>query len=130
MRREFPNSVKRAALKRCIDNGALCECHLLVNVPGIVPGGCGRRIGPGNTFYEHVNPDGNGGGSTLENCCVLTKTCWSIKTRRYDQPLVARTKRLFDRHHHINRKPSQPMPCGKNSGWKMPMRGWHAERRL
>lgn len=124
---EFPNPVKRAANERA--NG-ICECHRIKKVPGIVPGGCNQKLAPGNCFYEHIHPDAAGGRPTLDNCAVLTKTCWKIKSATFDQPLAAKVKRQRDRNQSINRKPSRPMPCGRFSAWKKPMNAWNAERRL
>lgn len=121
-RREFPNPVKRAAYQR--SNG-ICECYLLVNVPGLVTGGCNQKLGIGNTFYEHVNPDGNGGFPTLSNCAVLTRTCWRIKTDAFDRPVVAKTNRMGDMAIGVKTGASgaDPLPGTIASGWKHRMRG-------
>lgn len=92
-RREFGKPVLRAAYKR---SGGICECHLVPSLPTFRIG-CGQLLGPANTFFEHVDPDGAGGAPTLENCAVLTKTCWRLKTDSYDRPLVAKTIRQHDR---------------------------------
>lgn len=121
-RREFPNSVKRAAYQR--SNG-ICECHLIKGVQGLVPGGCNQPLGPGNLFYEHINPDGRGGGNDLSNCACLTKTCWKIKTRTFDQPIVAKVNRQFDMQIGVKTGASgaDPIPGTVASGWRHRMRG-------
>lgn len=118
-RREFPNPVKRAAYARSNGN---CECHRLSGIPGLVKGGCKRPLGIGNTFYEHVNPDANGGAPTLQNCAVLSKTCWAAKTRAYDRPLVAKTNRLGDMQAGIRTGASGiKLPCGRDDWRKKTM---------
>lgn len=129
MRQEFPNPVKRAADER---SGGICECHLLTHIPGFSAEGCGCPVGEGNRYYEHVNCDGNGGEPTLDNCAVLTKTCWSRKTGVYDRPLVKKTKRLRDKGRGImtgRAAKRRPMDGSRKSGWKKPMNG-PAERRV
>jgi hypothetical protein len=122
MRREFPASVKRAAWDRATDSDGVTRCEEYT-----APVGIGNVHYDGE--YDHDLAAWLGGSPTLDNCIVRCKTCHKRKTKR-DVKVIAKTKRLADQHRGINRKPSQPLPCGKNSGWKMPMRGWHAERRL
>jgi hypothetical protein len=94
-RREFSAAVKRAAWYRA---SGICECW---RIPGWT--GCGRPIGPGNVFYEHIICDGIGGEPTLDNCAAITKTCWKRKTAEYDIPTVAKAKRVTDRDIGIRR---------------------------
>jgi hypothetical protein len=110
-RREFSKAVKRAANRRA---HGLCECH---RVPQLGrPKGCGRPLGPGNRFHEHIHPDGAGGPPTLDNCAVLVKTCWHEKTGGYDQPLVAKVRRQRDRNMSIGRGNNRrPMDGSRNS---------------
>ena len=123
-RAEFSNPVKREARERA---AGFCECH---RVPQLRrPDGCGQRLGPANTFYEHVIQDAAGGKPTLDNCAVLVKTCWREKTDHHDQPVVAKTKRLRDRDTGIGRRNGPPMPGSRNSPWRKPMSG-KTERRL
>lgn len=113
-RREFSVGTKRAARDRA--NG-VCECRRIPGWPG-----CGRPLGPGNTFFEHIICDGAGGEPTLENCAVLTKTCWRKKTSEHDQPTVAKTKRMRDRDSGI-RRVSRPVPGSKSTRWRKRMDG-------
>lgn len=78
-RREFPQSVRKAAFKRCCRNGQpYCE-------------GCGCKISARTgTIYEHVIPDGLGGEPVLENCKVHCKTCADVKTFTEDNPRMAK----------------------------------------
>lgn len=110
LRRNFPNKVKRAAYAR---SGGVCECW---RIPGWK--GCGRPIGDGNVFYEHIVCDGIGGEPTLDNCACLTKTCWKRKTAEYDIPTVAKAKRVTDRGIGIRRSDHawrRVMPGSRNS---------------
>ncbi|MBN9053459.1 MAG: HNH endonuclease, partial [Rhizobiales bacterium] len=70
LRAEFSSSVKRTALER---SAGICECHL---IPHVFPDACGRPIGPGNTFYEHIDPEAISKRNDIENCAVLCRTCW------------------------------------------------------
>lgn len=114
-RREFPASVKRDAYRR--SNG-ICECHL---IPHVFKTPCGRPLGQGNTFYEHIVCDGAGGEPTVENCACLTKTCYTFKTNTYDQGQVADTKRMQDRARGIRPLQFRPLPGTKASGIKKPL---------
>lgn len=76
-RTEFPQSVRKAAFRRCCKDGKpYCE-------------GCGNEI-RGVTIYEHVVPDGLGGEPTLDNCKVHCKTCADVKTHTEDNPRMAK----------------------------------------
>ena len=119
-RREFSKDVRREAHAR---SGGICECYRIVGVPGLIPGGCGQPLGTGNTFYEHIICDGIGGDPTLENCAVLTKTCWRIKTDTYDRPIVAKSNRQHDREICIGRADGPPMPGSKRSSVKHLLNG-------
>lgn len=81
-RTEFPQSVRKAAFRRCCKNGKpYCE-------------GCGDEI-RGVTIYEHVAPDGLGGEPTLDNCKVHCKTCADVKTHTEDNPRMAKADRVL-----------------------------------
>jgi len=95
-RREFTMQTKREAYER---SGGLCECHL---IPGHV--GCGAVLHPGFIFFEHIIQCDMGGDNSLENCAVLTKTCWKAKTAGIDLPLIAKGRRIRDREHGIRKR--------------------------
>ncbi|HWL04527.1 MAG TPA: HNH endonuclease signature motif containing protein [Xanthobacteraceae bacterium] len=121
-RREFSSPVKRAALER---SGGTCECYRIPGRPG-----CGALLGPGNTFYEHIIPDQLGGEPSLDNCAALTKTCWRLKTDTYDLPVIAKSKRVRDRHRGIKPQHYRALPGSKRSGIKIPFgRGPPIDRR-
>lgn len=96
MRREFSKPVKREAIKRADKK---CE--------GVKPDGerCGVLFGI-KFHFDHDIADGLGGEPTLENCKVLCHQCHKEKTTKHDIPLIAKTKRIQDKHNGI-RKPSQ-----------------------
>lgn len=96
MRREFPKQVKRDALKRAAKK---CEGK-----------NCGVLFGM-KFHFDHDIADGLGGEPTLENCKVLCHTCHNEKTRKHDVPLIAKVKRISDKHNGI-RKPSQLRSAG------------------
>lgn len=100
-RREFPLSVRKAAFKRCCRNGVPhCEgCDAELN----------GRIG---TIYEHVVPDGLGGGPTLENCKVHCKTCADVKTFTEDNPRMQKADRVLKKNHGLRAKRQQLRSAG------------------
>lgn len=92
-RQEFPSKICDAAWKRA---GGICECHRLAeySIPGFKADGCGQKLGPvGNIYYEHIILDRGGGKPILDNCAVLTKTCWRMKTV-IDQGTAQKTRDL------------------------------------
>lgn len=84
MRREFSKYVKREALKRADKK---CES-------------CGALFGV-KFHFDHDIADGLGGEPTLENCKVLCHACHDEKTRKHDVPLIAKVKRISDKHNGI-----------------------------
>lgn len=88
MRREFSKQTKRDALKRAYGK---CEAE-----------GCGALFGV-KFHFDHVIADGLGGEPTLDNCAVLCHPCHDEKTRKHDVPLIAKSKRIQDRHNGIKR---------------------------
>ena len=116
-RNEFSAATKRAAHAR---SGGICECHMIRHV---FPVACGRPVGPGNLFYEHIDPDAISGRNDLDNCAVLTKTCWRRKTDHYDKPTVAKSNRVRDRYIGAKNPSRRPMPGGRNSPYKIKVGG-------
>lgn len=86
MRREFSKAVKRDALRRADKK---CEGE-----------NCGALFGM-KFHFDHVIADGLGGEPTLENCKVLCHACHADKTRKHDVPLIAKVKRISDKHNGI-----------------------------
>jgi hypothetical protein len=48
--------------------------------------------------FDHVIPDGIGGKNDLQNCAVLCVPCHGDKTARLDIPIIAKAKRVSDKH--------------------------------
>ncbi len=59
---------------------------------------CGKKLHPGDIFYDHVIADGLGGPPTLDNCQVLCKSHHDPKTRLEDVPAIAKAKRRHAKH--------------------------------
>lgn len=118
-RREFSKDVRRDAYERSkIAGVARCEVGRVEAMPDV---GCGLEVYAGNIFYEHIICDGIDGAPTLENCAVLCKICWRIKTDFYDRPIVAKAKRQHDRAIGIPKEHSRPIAGSKRSGIKLSM---------
>lgn len=111
-RRNFSKATKREAFER--SNG-VCECRLVPMLPTFGEG-CGAKLSPGNTFYEHITPDGINGSPTLENCAVLVKTCWRLKTDSYDLPVIAKSNRVSDLARGIRN--ASEMRGSRNHPWQ------------
>lgn len=116
-RLNFSIKTQRGALKR---SGGTCECHL---IPHVFTVACGRQLGPGNTFYEHINPDGLRPDNSIDNCAALTRTCWKFKTETFDQGIVAKAKRVNDRHNGIQDPWRRRLPGGKHDTRKKTLTG-------
>lgn len=117
-RKNFTKATQREAYDR---SGGICECHLLAarGIPGFSIEGCGRPLGAGNTFYEHIHCDNLLGLNDLDNAAALTKTCWRLKTDTYDLPVIAKANRIRDRARGIRPGQSRPLPGTKASGIKL-----------
>lgn len=91
-RREFPQSVRKAAFKRCCRNGVPhCES-------------CPVELRSGNIIYEHVDPDGLGGEPTLENCKVHCRNCADVKTHTEDNPRMAKADAVLKASYGLQAK--------------------------
>lgn len=82
-RQEFPAAVKRTAFRRSCKNG----------VPHCEAPNCGLPIRAGHLRYEHLDPDGLGGGPTLENCGIYCDVC-ARKKDRVDNPRMTKADRV------------------------------------
>lgn len=118
-RRKFSTLTQRLALSR---SKGICECHRVPQLPTFKVG-CGRPLGGGNTFFEHITPDAIGGSNDIDNCAALTKTCWGAKTATYDLPVIAKAKRTFDKHFGIRNPHRQRIPGGKHDALKRKLSG-------
>ncbi len=121
-RLEFSAQTKRDAFAR--SNG-ICECH---RIPWLRrPNGCRVKLSGGNIFYEHINPDGIRKDASLDNCAVLSKTCWRKKTDRYDRKVIAKSNHVRDRFIGAFRSRS-PLPGGRDDPRKKTMAGAVVDR--
>lgn len=110
-RLEFTSATKREALAR---SGGICECR---RIPHVFDVACGCALGPANTFFEHIVCDQLNPDNSIENCAVLTRTCWKFKTAEYDLPVIAKAKRNFDRNNGIHR-PKRHLPGSRRHPFK------------
>lgn len=102
MRSEFSKPTKREALKR---SGLLCEA--VGTVYGLEPGQrCNAPLSHGVEFDHYPVPATERDSDGLENCVACCKTCHGYKTRTFDIPVQAKTKRVSDKHLGI-RNPSR-----------------------
>ena len=117
MRQEFPKPVKREALRR-----SGFECEAVGPMYGWPQGKkCSASLTHG-VHFDHVNPDGNGGKPTLENCAAVCPACHGYKTKD-DVARIAKMKRQRDRNQGITRRKGPPMPGSKASGIRKRMDG-------
>lgn len=125
-RREFPHSVKRAAIAR---STGICECHRVPQLMALLNNRpCGVTLVTGHVRFEHIicveiRPD-----NSLNNCAALTTTCWRIKTDKFDLPLIAKTHRQSDRHAGIKGS-NNPLPGGRSDPRKRTMDGVVVDRK-
>src|SRR3569623_1491326 len=96
-RKEFPLSDRKAAFRRCCQNGSM---------PGIPQcEKCGNQLRSGNIEYEHITPAGLGGESTLDNCGVWCRVpCSSKKTHEEDLPRMRKADRVLKKSFGLTAK--------------------------
>jgi hypothetical protein len=116
-RNNFSKTTQRAALAR---SKGICECHL---IPHVFKDPCGLRLGDGNTFYEHIDPDAICGRNDLANCAAMTRNCWRYKTSFYDLPVIAKVKRVADLARGIKDPWRQRLPGGRDDYRKKKVNG-------
>jgi hypothetical protein len=115
-RANFSHSIKRAAIARATNPAGIviCECHRVPQLMVILDHKpCGVALVTGHIRFEHIICDEIREDVSLDNCAVLTTTCWRLKTDRYDLPVIAKVKRQADRHVGI-RGSSRPLPGAKD----------------
>lgn len=82
-RREFPASVRVAAVKRTTGADGVARCERR---------GCGGVLVPGRWQLDHLIPDSLGGEPTLVNSQCLCELCWKDKNPK-DTTDAAKAKR-------------------------------------
>ncbi len=93
-RHEFTKAVKRAAVAR-----AKGRCEAVGEVYGLEPGQrCGADLGRGFEIDHYPVPATEAGSDALDNAVVCCKLCHAHKTRTFDIPVQAKTKRVSDKH--------------------------------
>ncbi len=106
-RGEFSKPVRRDALRR---SGGLCEAS--GPVYGLEPGQrCNAPLSHGVEFDHYPVPATERDSDGLGNCVACCKTCHGHKTRTFDIPIQAKTKRVSDKHLGI-RPPSRLRSAG------------------
>ena len=97
-RAEFTKKTKRLALDR---SGGHCEA--VGQLYGLDKGKrCNLSLEFGVEF-DHAVRAADGGENTLENCVASCKKCHAFKTRKFDVPQAAKTKRMNDKQNGIDR---------------------------
>lgn len=93
MRTEFSKKTMREAWGR---SGKRCE--------GLLASGerCNANLEHKPHHFDHIVPDAIGGPNDLINCQVLCVPCHGEKTRKIDVPMIAKSKRVSDKHNGIS----------------------------
>lgn len=116
MRLNFTSATKREAFRRSC---GICECHM---IPWLKrPFGCGVKLVEGAINYEHINPDQIRPDKSLDNCAVLTRTCWKEKTASYDLPVIAKSNRVQDNARGI--RSASTFACSRSSPFRKKLNG-------
>lgn len=84
---------------------------------------CQMKVIPGEDWdVSHEIPLEAGGSDTADNWYVAHRKCHRVHTATVDAPLIAKVKRIHQRH--IGAKKSRnPLPGGRNSMFKKKMDG-------
>lgn len=118
-RTEFPQSVRKAAFRRCCKE---CRVEGIENRPGVPQcEGCGNELRSGGVYYEHMDPDGLGGDNTLENCQVRCANCKKAKDK-VDNARMTKADNVAKASYGLKRK-KKPFPGSRASGWKRKIDG-------
>jgi 5-methylcytosine-specific restriction endonuclease McrA len=108
-RQEFTPRTKAAAFKRA---GGCCE-------------ECGRKLGVGGEpcEFDHKVSCEDGGDNSLANCQCLCAQCHGHKTHKIEAPAKAEGRRHTLKMAGVKKKPRNPIPGSKASGWKRTIDG-------
>lgn len=89
---------------------------------------CNLKVVPGEDWdVSHDIPLEAGGKDDESNWFVAHRKCHRVHTSTVDMPLIAKVKRIHQRH--IGAKQSRsPLPGGRNSKWKKKMDGTVVKR--
>ena len=111
MRLEFSKQTMRDAFER---SEGLCE--------GILPSGerCCAEVAH-KKHFDHIIPAALGGDNSLTNCAVLCLPCHGKKTQKIDVPMIAKAKRVADKHLGIRKR--SRFPGSRDSRFKKKING-------
>lgn len=98
MRLEFSKKTMREARERA---EGLCE--------GLLANGerCNANLKHKPCHFDHIIPAAIGGDNSLQNCAFLCLPCHLEKTTKRDIPVIAKAKRISDKHNGIERRRGQ-----------------------
>lgn len=114
-RKEFTKKTKRLALER--SSG---KCEAVGVLYGLDSGKrCNGDLGKGVEF-DHVLRASDGGDNDLENCLAVCKQCHAHKTRTFDTPQAAKTKRMSDKARGVSKPTGQLKSRGFSRPEKQP----------
>ena len=131
-RSEFSKATKRAAHER--SEG---RCEAIGVWYGLPPKTrCNVTLAGSGVEYDHIIRAADGGDNSLENCAAVCTKCHTEKTRKFDIPQAAKTKRMSDKDKGIRRATPKMQSAGfakKPKPDKLPLperkRGLYGDKR-
>jgi 5-methylcytosine-specific restriction protein A len=85
---------------------------------------CSMKVIPGEEWdVSHDIPLEAGGKDDESNWLVAHRKCHRVHTSKVDMPLIAKVKRVRQKHLGANLKSKNPLPGSKSSKWKRKMDG-------
>lgn len=111
--RRFADSTAAIILARQTGADGILRCNC----------GCGRALTPDITELDHVVPWELSRDSSAGNGQALAWWCHALKTFAVDAPAIARARRLRKRHNGQLRRVRHPLPCGRDTRWKLRVGG-------